>query len=225
MAYKKYILGVLGTLIIGIFMFGLVAGAGYNLVVPSSGDSSSSGGGGGGGGGGAGDSGAVYLLSAQKFIDGYSKNLAGNDSFRFVRGDLYHNVVVEAITNTTARISVQSEIQYATLNVGDARRFEINGDAFYDVMMTLNSINESTSKANLTIIENNEEVTRKTEAEEQFKEDSASTTYVDEGGPQIPPKEKGFFDEWTWVYYVVLGVVLIGIIFAIGFLIKRHLKK
>ena len=132
-------------------MFGLVAGAGYNIVVPSSVDPDSPGGGGGSSGAGV-STGLTYGLTDVQFAMGYSKEISLNDRFRIsVDGELHHVQFVE-VTATTATINISSETQQATLEIGEVQNFDVNGDDNYDLSVELNSINITSSKADFTIM-------------------------------------------------------------------------
>ena len=72
-------------------------------------------------------------------------------------------------------------------------------DDIYDILVTLNSINNS--KADITILSINEEITTETEAEEQEKEDTAN--------PPETPKDVEKDLTWLWI---LIGVVVIGIV-------------
>jgi surface protein len=60
-----------------------------------------------------------------------------------------HSVGITYLTSNTATIGISSTPQEKTLNVGEEWKVEVNGDAFYDFYIKLNSI--INNKANLTI--------------------------------------------------------------------------
>ena len=60
-----------------------------------------------------------------------------------------HYIGVTGLTSTQATINVSSTPQTATLTIGQTKKFEVTNDTYYDIKVTLNSINSS--KANLSI--------------------------------------------------------------------------
>jgi len=106
---------------------------------------------GGGGGGSAGGGATTYPVTDAEFTAGYTKALGKDDKFRFAIENATHYVKVMNVTATTAKINVTSDPQIAVLSIGEEKKFELTGDEYYDLLVTLNSINASSSKANLTI--------------------------------------------------------------------------
>ena len=131
-----------------------------------------------------------------------SKQLADNDRVKVKINNEAHHVGITGLTTTIATIEVASNPQTAALSIGDSRRFEITGDNYYDLLVTLNGI--SNNKANLTIASINEEVTLETEGTEQELEEDA-TRVAEEGSEEKKRKL------WLWI---VIIVVLVGI--AVG---------
>ena len=111
------------------------------------------------------------------------------------------------MTATTATIEVASEPKEATLSIGDVRRFEVTGDDYYDISVTLESIVDG--KAKVTIKPNNELVTVETEAEEKAKEDVAKEQKEAEQGDKL----------WT---YSIIGIVIILIVVVVIVVRKRR---
>lgn len=141
------------VLLVGIMMFSLVMGAGYNIVVPSDDDSNDD------TGGSSGSSsstttttGLTYAVTDAQFILGYTKEISLNDRFRVSVGDELHHVQFVEVTATTATINVSSETQQATLEIGETKNFDVNADDNYDLSVKLNSINITSSKADFTVM-------------------------------------------------------------------------
>lgn len=193
----------MGMFLVGLLMFGLVSGAGYNIVVPTTttDDSSSSG----GGGGGSSAGGLTYAVNANQFLVGYSKEIGVNDRFKITVADELHYVKLTGLTNTTASINVSSDTQQATLVIGDVRKFDVNSDNNYDLSVKLESINSTSSKATLVIISINEQVTEEIAAMEENKESEAVDVMESE-------KEIGYNLWWIWVIIIVIVIGIIGAI-------------
>lgn len=108
-------------------------------------------GGGGGGGGGGGTTASTITVTAEQLAAGYTSELAARDRFRFTIDADTHYVTVHSLTATTATINVSSTTVQATLSIGETRNFEVTGDTYYDISVTLNSINTTASKVKLTL--------------------------------------------------------------------------
>lgn len=126
-----------------------------------------------------------------------------------VNGEI-HNVGVVALTNNSATINISSDPQQATLIVGETKKFEINGDEYYDISVTLNSI--LNSKANVTILAIREKKTdapNNTIASDDIGKSDASTQggSVDLG---LPEKSTGVV--WKWIIGGIVVLILICLI-------------
>jgi len=120
---------------------------------------------------------STYILSEEELQklkkEGFTKELSAKHRIKMKLNESDHYVGVVLLTEAIATINVSSTPQQATLQAGDERRFEVTGDAVYDLSVKLNSINSTSEKADLTIKAISEEVTAETEAEEQEKEAAA----------------------------------------------------
>ncbi len=175
----------------------------YYLQTTSSSPDSSPSSGGGSSGGAAG--GALYIISDAQFETGYTRSLFVNDRVQFNVGTEAHTITIDEISNetNTIKITVNSVPQTATLAVGDIRRFELNGDSYYDVSVTLNSI--TGNFADVMIKKISEEVTSETEEQEKEKEERAREQA--EGGFG---SERGISKG-----YIIAGIILITIVFLV----------
>jgi len=190
-----------GILLVGFMMLGLVEGAGYSVTVPAAVVVDTGGSGGGSSGGGS-STGFTYSVTAEQLAVGYSKEISSNDRFKISVDNESHYVKLVGVTATTVTINVSSETQQATLTVGDVRKFEVSGDNNYDLSIKLNSINITSSKADLTIMSISEEVTEETIEEELEKEDAAD----EPANIAIGIKGK------LWIWSGIALIVVIGIV-------------
>jgi len=191
---------------------------------PSSSSSSSSSSGGGGGGG-AGTQGKLYVMTQSQFKEGYKKRLQVNDRFRFSLGNATHHVQMKSSTATTVTVEISSDPQLATMVEGDSRMFELTGDSFYDVKVTLHDIvviNGTEVYADVEVIETNLEVTEENQEAEKEKEDAAQKELIGEDDSMpVEPVE----DEKTNLGFVILVIVIILVLGVVGFLFYKHKKK
>ncbi|MBU1129574.1 MAG: hypothetical protein KJ949_03020 [Nanoarchaeota archaeon] len=212
---KKNYFAFAEMLLVGLLVFGLVSGAGYNIVVPSTTPPADTSSPGGGGGGGSGAGATTYTISDADFLAGYTKEIFVNDKFRITVENETHDIKLTELTNITATINVTSEIQIATLLVGDIRKFEVTGDNIYDILIILNSINATSSKVNLTVQKTTEEITPESKAGEAKKESDAQGEK--EQQQQNEQKKKSLY-----YFLAIVGVILIA--FVIYFVIKKKKK-
>jgi hypothetical protein len=112
---------------------------------PAGGDDNNNNGGGGGGGGGLSD----YTISAAQLSQGYSKVLVKGEKIKFSVNNQNHTLTLSNLTSTNVVIIINSTPQIATLLIGETKKFEINNDLYYDLLVKLNSINNT--KANITL--------------------------------------------------------------------------
>ncbi|MBI3623091.1 hypothetical protein HY212_03370 [Candidatus Pacearchaeota archaeon] len=117
-------------------------------VTSSSSSSSSS------GGGGVTIGGATTIITEKQFIEGYTKQLAARDKIKFNVSKETHLLEVTNISSSSTTITVTSTPQTATLNIGETKKFDLNGDSVYDLAVTLNRVvlfGNSTYRADITI--------------------------------------------------------------------------
>ncbi len=177
-------------------------------VVAAATPSSSSGGSGGGGG-------ALtttvwketFTISTAQLKQGYTANLAANARVKMTIGAAEHHVGVLSLTATNAKIQIASTPQEATLNIGETKKFEVTGDGFYDIQVTLNSITEG--KATIKVASIFETIPK--------AESSPGASNVAESPPEEAPSEQTAETNikenksvlWIWIAVIVALVVII----------------
>ncbi|MFA5953136.1 MAG: hypothetical protein WC812_00935 [Candidatus Pacearchaeota archaeon] len=156
----------------------------------------------------------TFFISDSQFKESFSQELSKQQRFKVNVEFESHYIGVVDLTSSTVTINVSSNPQQAVLIVGDERKFEVNGDEYYDILVKLNSINGE--KANLTVQSINEFITQEQIIEEKEKEDS-SKNLKDIETEKTFNKLKGLW--WLWV--------LIILILSVGgyFLFKKSSKK
>ncbi len=83
-----------------------------------------------------------------------------------------HSVGVASVSGTTATIEVSSTPQKVTMNVGETKKFEMTGDNYYDMSVTLKSI--KANKAEVTISAVHEVMSAQDIAEKQKQENKGA---------------------------------------------------
>ncbi|MDO8517301.1 MAG: hypothetical protein Q7S33_04195, partial [Nanoarchaeota archaeon] len=152
---------------------------------------------------------STIVMTNEQFTNGYTKEMPVKARFRFTVNSEQHTAGIISLTTTTATINISSTPQQATLSIGDTRKFDVNDDKFYDVIITLNSI--ASAKASLTIKSIHEAVTTTTQAQETLKE--AAATGGQETGTEItestPKKDYTLIGILITLLIIVVAVVLL----------------
>jgi hypothetical protein len=160
----------------------------------------------------------TYLASATDLIsNGYVKELSIKRRIKIIISNTTtnstHYVGLINLTNTTATINVSSTPQQAIFNVGNSKKFDVTENSYYDLEVTLNSINNS--KANITIRSIREVVPSTTPTT-----NNSSTTIDPVTIPDPEPGTAGASEEneekspvWMWIFIVVLIIgLMVGVI-------------
>jgi len=82
------------------------------------------------------------LLTADDFTNGFEKKLDDEERLRFmVEGELYHVGAIEIFRADGIATLDISSIGKVNFSVGAVERFDVNGDNYYDVEVTLKNVN------------------------------------------------------------------------------------
>ena len=192
----------IGVLFVGFMMLGLVAGAGYNVVVPTAGDppadSVSSGGGGAGGV-------PTYYPTVEKLIEGYTVVLRSTYQVKFDINDENHTLNVDSVEDSSVNITVSSEPQTKTLSVGDEAKFELDGDNVYDLSVKLNSISGSGAEMLMKTI--SEEIPEEEVVDEESLTGDTVKDVIEEKIAEVLSGKGNFLGLFVGIL-VFLGVVM-----------------
>ena len=88
-------------------------------------------------------------VNDDQFAVGYNNLFSVKNRARVSVSGVSHYIGVIGLTDTQATINVSSIPQQAVFNIGDEKKFDVNGDSYYDLVVVLNSI--VSSSANITI--------------------------------------------------------------------------
>jgi len=119
----------------------------------------------------------------------YQKEMIQNENLSIDVKDETHTLNIKNITEKTVSIIIHSNPQEATFSVGEEKKFDVDEDGFYDLLVKLNFIdynNSSNPKANFTVDTINEKIDTKAEVinnetdnkEKQVKEKIEPTLIV-----------------------------------------------
>lgn len=121
------------------------------FTVTAEGSSSSSGGATGGN--------AIFRPTESALAGGYDVRMFEDWQVSLEINGSTHVFEVVEISNGSAKITVSSDSQEATLSVGEERAFELTGDNYYDLLIRLNSIRpEFGNRADFTVQTIHEEI-------------------------------------------------------------------
>lgn len=93
---------------------------------------------------------ATYAASDSESLKGYTKELGLLEAVKVKVNNEDHYVGVVSFSTQSATINVTSTPQQATVLIGQTKQFEVSGDLFYDLNVTVRAI--GASKVNVTIL-------------------------------------------------------------------------
>ena len=153
------------------------------------------------------------IITNNDLITGKTIALKKNERAKFNITNEEHYVGIINITNTTVTIEVASNPQNVTLSLGETKKFNFNNDDYYDLSVTLISINSS--YANISIKAINEKIT----TTQQPTNETTPTTGETE-------KEALFkLDKKIYSIIAVIILVIIIILISVSRKKKRYYKK
>jgi parallel beta-helix repeat protein len=106
-----------------------------------------------GGVGGAGGVGGTESKTASdaEFAAGYTATIGMSQMVTFNLNGAAHSVTLTAFTPTSATFVIQSSPQTVTMNVGEERNIDVDGDGANDLYIKLNSVKETSASASITV--------------------------------------------------------------------------
>ena len=150
----------------------------------------------------------TYVSHPYEMQAGLTRTLSPMNRIEFTLGNNIHHVGVVNVTSNTAVVNVSSDSQQKVMSVGESAKFNLNGDGYYDLLVTLNSINSGAANVTVKSIHEavNPSVTQPTNGATQ-PTTSVTTNETNVTTTATPAKKKS---GWIWVLLVivVLGIVL-----------------
>ncbi|MBU3924132.1 MAG: hypothetical protein KJ592_04395, partial [Nanoarchaeota archaeon] len=140
----------------------------------------------------------THTISDTEFKESSTKELSKKQRLKVIINSTAHYVGIIELTTTTATVNISSIPQQAILATGDERKFDVNEDNYYDILVKLNSIKNS--KANITIQSINEIITQEEIIKETLKEEATT----------IKNKEQSERKYWIWIIGIIIGIVIIS---------------
>src|SRR3989339_433818 len=152
------------------------------------------------------------------FIGGVTKELSAKNRMRVEVSGTDHYVGVMELTSTTAKISINSDPQEVVFSIGESKKFDVNNDGFYDLLITLNSI--VNNKASITALPIYEKIVTEV-VEEPVVAPSAPAPEVtveeeivqeEVAGTTITGKIITNLGENSLMYGILIGLIILAVI-------------
>ncbi len=177
----------------------------------SSGGSSGGGSGGGGGGGISSSAQQTYSIDNVQIASGYTKELKKNDKVEFLLFDANsekHTLSVDEVNNNSVKITIRSEPLTLVLGIGQSAKLNLTSGEFYDLLVKLDSIENSKAKLTIQSIRDPILIEIKTK---EIDGESGRIINIIKGIP------------FKIVIGIIIGILLIGAIIFYGF--EKYEKK
>lgn len=146
-----------------------------------------------------------------------TKSLGSKQRVKLKVGGKTHYVGVTSVSTDTVTLELTSDPQTATLKVGDERKFDVDGDNVYDVMVKLNAI--INNKADIVISATGGAVTAETVAEEAGKEAVAAGETI--GGDD----EESRGSNLGWIIGIIVVILIVVTVYFVVMNSKKGKKK
>lgn len=152
----------------------------------------------------------TYPVTTNAFMEGYNRGMLKASRIRMnINGDAHYLGVVD-ITSSAVIVNVSSEVQQATITEGEEKKFDVELDGYYDVLVTLHDITQdSVYYANISIISINETVPEENQIVPSTDSDGSNETDLganNQDGTGNDSQEGGS----TKTFIIVLVVIVIG---------------
>ncbi|MDD5193924.1 MAG: hypothetical protein PHF67_05055 [Candidatus Nanoarchaeia archaeon] len=169
-----------------------------------------------GGGGVAPEWTSTKVLSYTEFSSGVIKELKTRERVKVEVGSASHYIGVKELTEMSVKIEVSSTPQTATLNVGEEKKFDVNGDGSYDVIVGLRSI--IINEASLYIKSIDEKIIKEIAPPVEATTTPETTTAQ-------PTETLAETSGTSWGLWIIVIVIAIAIIIVVIILVINQRKK
>jgi len=178
-------------------------------------------------GGSSGGTGSTNFQAPEEdLIEGVNKIMFNGWKMNFKVADESHSLLVDSISTSSVKITLSSTPQEAVINVGEEKKFELTGDNYYDLLVKLNSIDNSSvkyPKANFLIQRINEQIEGQiTGSIVESDVSNQEEGIVNQNGETEVVSESNGKSYWWIVLLIVVLVVLFILILTLN---KNKSKK
>ena len=153
----------------------------------------------------------TYSITEKQISKGYSQALAVKNRVKVPVEGKDHFVGVVGIDDKGATINVSSTPQQALLLIGGSKKFDVTNDSYYDLKVTLNSINNS--KANITIIAIKEKMTEEASKTDNKLNDDVNPSLNNTENKDDETSETSAKSSKTLL--IILGILVLIIVVAV----------
>ena len=143
------------------------------------------------------------------FVGGITKELAVKNRMRIELNGTDHYVGVMELTSTTAKISVNSVPQEALFSIGDTKKFDVDNNGFYDVLIILNSI--INNQASVTALPIYEKIVSEVVEEAEVVTSTPTTEVPEEEIVQEEIASTNIQKDYI-VYGILIGLIILALI-------------
>jgi len=158
--------------------------------------------------------------------EGYTKELRKNYKLKFNVNSETHSLTLKSFTSTNATIEIASSPKIVTLQIGETQKFDVTEDEFYDLIVTLNSINNN--RAEITIKAIREAIpTDKVDSDNAIDSNKVDSSKPNEGQDSSQETTDSTLNNTDsngglWLRIIIAIIVIIAIIAGIFFFYKKR---
>lgn len=152
--------------------------------------------------------GLTVVVGEKQLQEGYSKEIERKQRFKFSIDKQIHYVGLVGLTDKTAVINVSSTPQQAVLSIGEEKKFDVNSDGIYDLVVKLNNIINDAADINIKII--NEKIATETENVSEEENTAVTDSQTSSIGLNL--------------FLIVLVVIIVLIIVFISWIILKKVS-
>ena len=149
---------------------------------------------------------ATYTLTGEQLLAGYTKEFAVKGGVKFTIDGESHSVKVAQIGSNNAVLTIASTPVDVTFLIGEEKKFDLNVDGNYDLLVKLNSINSADKTISITIKRISEAVPAG---------EAAPAAPGEEVAKGVTPEEAAAFVGTTTLIILIAVVVLLIVIYLV----------
>jgi hypothetical protein len=174
----------------------------------------------GGGGGGGGRGHQTFSPSESQLAVGYTTNYYEGDRTKFSFGNETHYISVETIGANSVLVTIYSLPMRITLFLGDAKKVDINGDGYYDLLLRFEALRGSS--ADILVQRIYESVSPVYVPPQQPQPEQKAPEQIAPAPEKVPEAKAG--TNTLTIVVIVLAILIVLIILSI-ILIKLKAKR
>src|SRR3989344_1006520 len=130
------------------------------------------------------------------------KNLSIKHRIRIRIDNEQHFAGIIGLTNTSAIINVSSTPQQATLNVGEEKKFDVNDNGYYDLLVELNSVTDNQANLELKYLHE-----KAPEGETNLDESQSEMGFMEETNSLDGKKDNSWMNKKIILFLVTLLII------------------